>query len=916
MKNRKKRWNVSFLAVVLAAVLAILPLSVSAAGGSYTKEGTFHIDQFGEYDIVADVTVTDGKISNLDITGENFTAQDEWKKEVNKGKLQSAASGMTDSFLGLEDTDAEGIKEIDAVSGATYSSRGIKQAVAAALELDITEQGPSDVPAEIPEAGIYDITVAVRSEVVDHSLVETDTTQAVLKVDENGRMNITYTMVSGTEKEPMYILGVNGYYLNNDKTQELSTDGMEYETEKRGDYEVVTKVTYPLSGLNHTYYTNTTIYVPAMSNLDGQIAGIWFENGKFSVATDLVMYWETLKKQSETQEDNRSMEITASVQEEVSGPSFGVTIPASVSMGTLSSDADNIMPYDIYISSEEKSGEITVEAPEKGKLYSNENELPFTNTFGIQKFNGEEGKALHGEIQIYARDTAKAPGGNYTGTAVFTISCKAAEEEPGNPEPDPEEPGDTLKEGKYTVDVSLYHEVNPEYSMGNKAMEQQGLLVVDENGDMDLQLTFHSLEIMTGMEGYLANLKKIDMSTVQKNPNGYLDRDKYTAADADILETYPGGEKYPKVLSIPVDPEEEETAEINGSHMNYCYVEIYVPLMESLGEGQGTQVARLFVDWESAEEYTGESGGDTPGGDEEPGEENPPGGDDGQDDGALDVNNLEDGVYSVTGRMVKVDRTTLSMADNAINHTVKLTVKDGKYALALDLKGLSISGRMGYLGRLKYFKTGYTTDKYGNPAGDLADVTVESYQLDEDGTKTADEFGTDYPDMVTFEMIQEARKDGYVPLQVYVPVMESIAAGTGTQPAYLSLNWDTLKAVTDDDDIFKDDGNDNGNDNNNGGGSGLSGGSVLTGGSNLSGGSSLTGGSNLSGGSGLTGSSSLTGSSGLSSSQGNSSLKASNAKTGDQSPVTELLTLAAASLGIAVTVYGYNKRSARQKTEK
>lgn len=670
MKNRKKRWNVSFLAVVLAAVLAILPLSVSAAGGSYTKEGAFHIDQFGEYDIVADV--------------------------------------------------------------------------------------------------------------------------------------------------------------------------------------------------------------------------------------------------SETQEDNRSMEITASVQEEVSGPSFGVTIPASVSMGTLSSDADNIMPYDIYISSEEKSGEITVEAPEKGKLYSNENELPFTNTFGIQKFNGEEGKALHGEIQIYARDTAKAPGGNYTGTAVFTISCKAAEEEPGNPEPDPEEPGDTLKEGKYTVDVSLYHEVNPEYSMGNKAMEQQGILVVDENGYMDLQLTFHSLEIMTGMEGYLANLKKIDMSTVQKNPNGYLDRDKYTAADADILEIYPGGEKYPKVLSIPVDPEEEETAEINGSHMNYCYVEIYVPLMESLGEGQGTQVARLFVDWESAEEYTGESGGDTPGGDEEPGEENPPGGDDGQDDGALDVNNLEDGVYSVTGRMVKVDKTTLSMADNAINHTVKLTVKDGKYALTLDLKGLSISGRMGYLGRLKYFKTGYTTDKYGNPAGDLADVTVESYQLDEDGTKTADEFGTDYPDMVTFEMIQEARKDGYVPLQVYVPVMESIAAGTGTQPAYLSLNWDTLKAVTDDDDIFKDDGNDN----NNGGGSGLSGGSVLTGGSNLSGGSSLTGGSNLSGGSGLTGSSSLTGSSGLSSSQGNSGLKASNAKTGDQSPVTELLALAAASLGIAVTVYGYNKRSARQKTEK
>ena len=97
MRNRKKRWKGSFLTAALAAVLAIQPLSVSAAGGSYTKEGIFHIDQFGEYDIVADVTVTEGKISNLDITGENFAAQDEWKREVNKGKLQSAAKGMKDT---------------------------------------------------------------------------------------------------------------------------------------------------------------------------------------------------------------------------------------------------------------------------------------------------------------------------------------------------------------------------------------------------------------------------------------------------------------------------------------------------------------------------------------------------------------------------------------------------------------------------------------------------------------------------------------------------------------------------------------------------------------------------------------------------------------------------------------------------
>src|SRR5699024_8613924 len=71
--------------------------------------------------------------------------------------------------------------------------------------------------------------------------------------------------------------------------------------------------------------------------------------------------------------------------------------------------------------------------------------------------------------------------------------------------------------------------------------------------------------------------------------------------------------------------------------------------------------------------------------------------------GSLDVHDLEDGVYSVTGRMVKTDKTTLSMADNAINHTVKLTVSDGRYYVTLDMKGLNISGQLGYLGGLKYF---------------------------------------------------------------------------------------------------------------------------------------------------------------------------------------------------------------------
>ena len=252
--------------------------------------------------------------------------------------------------------------------------------------------------------------------------------------------------------------------------------------------------------------------------------------------------------------------------------------------------------------------------------------------------------------------------------------------------------------------------------------------------------------------------------------------------------------------------------------------------------------------------------------------------DDGNDGGNtdLDIENLADGVYSIYGEMVKTDKTSESMSNAAVNHTIKLTVKDGKYYITMNFNGLQYSGQYGYLKDLQYFLAGYTTNQYGVPQGDLADVTIDSYQTDSDGNRISDSFGTDYPDYVTFELIPEALEDGFVPLQVFVPIMESIADGTGTQAVYLKLDWSSLKLTEADDPNFEDDGNndnnnDNGDDGNNGG-SGLTGGSGLgnnTLGSTL-GGSSL--GSSSLGGSSL-GSSSLKSGSGLSS--------ASSVKTDD-----------------------------------
>ena len=898
-KKTGKRWAALALAAVLAAGTA-QPMGAKAAGGTYTGSGTFHIDQFGEYNINASVSVTDGVITGLEITGDNFGGT---YAEVNKGKLVSAVERLQSRIIGLGDTDAQGLKGLDGVSGATYSSNGIKEAVASALGLSLEETAPG-VPSQTPVAGTYDITVAVRSDVVDHSLVQTETAPAVLTVDESGQMTLSYTMVSGTDQEPMYILGFNGYYENNDTAAALTMEGAAYNTEQRGDYQVVTDVSFPLTGtLSQYYYNNTCIYVPAMSNLNGEINGILFENGKFSVKTIVTMYWDTLTAREQTPETpdttQESMDVTASVAQETSAPSYQVTVPSSLDMGALSRTEDNVQEYDITVSSQDKEGTVTVTAPEGGLLYAGSHSLAFSNDFGAQSFQAKETRdagtdeaVLGGRITIAGADVAAAAPGNYTGTTTFSITYSSdgggGTTEPEEPQPDPgEDPGDgeegeDLAEGTYTVDVALWHATNDAPSMGDAALVSQGVIVVDEHGDMSLQLTLQSLDI-SGIEGYLYRLRKVDMDSVVYNQMGYPS--SYEAADADVLSYFTGvydayndpdspsydgnteGKEYPKVISIPIQKDED---------MNY--VEIYVPVMEAIGAGQGTQLARLHIDWSTLQ-----AGGTAV----EP--ENPdPGGDE------TDIRNLPDGVYAVTGRMLKVDKETLSMSDNAIDHTIKLTVKDGKYALTMNFRGLTIGTQLGYLSQLQYFATGYTLDQYGNPQGDLRAVTVDSYQQNEDGSRVSDQYGTDYPDEVTFELIPEALEDGYVPLQVFVPIMDAIASGTGTQPVFLALDWDTLQATTDDDPAFDDEGQTD-DEETDGSGEGL-----LTGGSGL-GTSTLPGGSSL-GGSSLGGSS-LGGSSLGGSSLGGSSLSA--ARTGDETGTAlagwaALLAVAAAAVVLAL----------------
>ena len=450
---------------------------------NYTTEvATAEVEQFGNYNVTSQVTVKDGRITDIALSGNDFKgthAQD------NKNYLSTAINGsidekgMKDRLIGLYMNDAQKLNDLDTVTGATYSSNAIKTATMNALGVKIEQEVIPDAPEETPAPGLYLIDIKDRTAVVDHGLVgESKKASAYLRVDNDGKMWLSYKMVSGTTGEPLYVLGYNGYYPNNDTTQALSMDGVTYSTEVMdaptiGENPVVTDITVPLDGVRQTYVNNVYLYVEAMKNLDGEVSGVFFDKGKFNIDSTITLYWDTLSK------------------------------------------FDNI--------------------------------------------------------------------------------------------------------------------------------------------------------------------------------------------------------------------------------------------------------------------------------------DNP-------------VSKLSDGVYKVQGEMVKVNKVDYSMSNNAINHNVKLIVKDGLPYISMNFNGMNVSGLRGYLKNLNYYKTGFTFDKYGNPVGDLAEVNIDTYQQFSDGSMFEDDFDTNYPNDITFPLVLEAYEDGddcnYVPLQVYVPVMEALSAGSGKQNVFLKLDYSTITKTTADDKDF------------------------------------------------------------------------------------------------------------------
>ena len=125
-----------------------------------------------------------------------------------------------------------------------------------------------------------------------------------------------------------------------------------------------------------------------------------------------------------TKTETKSAEVTADVL--AAGPSYSVTIPASIAMGTLSTSEDTTADFDVEVTAEALgNGRVEIKTAASGQLKSGANSLAFTNNFGTQETSVTA--TLTGKLTVKATDVQKAASGNYTGTANFTINYYAGE---------------------------------------------------------------------------------------------------------------------------------------------------------------------------------------------------------------------------------------------------------------------------------------------------------------------------------------------------------------------------------------------------------------------------------------------------------------------------------------------------------
>ena len=180
-----------------------------------------------------------------------------------------------------------------------------------------------------------------------------------------------------------------------------------------------------------------------------------------------------------------------------------------------------------------------------------------------------------------------------------------------------------------------------------------------------------------------------------------------------------------------------------------------------------------------------------------------------------DVKNLPDGIYDIKSVDKKENVEALnfsqegreSMAAAGLDtKKTKLVVKNGKYSVNVSFKPITFGGLTGYLGDLKYYDGDKThANRSEIKDSDFKDTTIiENYSENEKDAfigvyKKKFPGRTVYPKTLSYN-VDKNKIDVNNKLetftQVFVPVMENIFAGSGTQRMILKYDLSSLTTKT------------------------------------------------------------------------------------------------------------------------
>ena len=174
-----------------------------------------------------------------------------------------------------------------------------------------------------------------------------------------------------------------------------------------------------------------------------------------------------------------------------------------------------------------------------------------------------------------------------------------------------------------------------------------------------------------------------------------------------------------------------------------------------------------------------------------------------------DVKNLPDGTYNITSEalMFYGNARAESMASKGLDkNNTKLIVKNGQYSVNVNFKPISLYSLNGYLGDLKYYDGNKThSNRYDIQDNEFKNTTIVNNYSEKENDTYTDIYKKKFPGRTVYPKtlsysVDKNKIDANNKLetftQVFVPVMEHITPGTGTQRMILEFDLSSLATKT------------------------------------------------------------------------------------------------------------------------